>query len=141
MYLFLSFSKFLFSINCLYFLIPYLLTIFICYKIYKSWRIYSYSYSTEFPILIIKNKYKRNNNTLYSLFHTKLYIIDDKYAYTGSINFTKKGFEYNYETRIKIDDKNTILELSSFFDCLYNKKWAKRNIEYLGGKIYKEPIN
>jgi len=142
-FLLLGYFQIIFSYNYLYLLIPYLLIIFICFLKHNLWKVYVYNYSTFFPVIIVNKKFfvKRKNKYYWSLLHTKLYIIDDEYAYTGSVNFTNSGFKNNFETCIKILDKDTILELSKFFDCLYERKWSKRNIASLGRMIYNEPIN
>lgn len=43
--------------------------------------------------------------------HSKIFIINNKIAYIGSANFTYPGFIKNYETRIKITDKEILASL------------------------------
>lgn len=47
--------------------------------------------------------------------HSKIYIIDNKIAYLGSLNCTDSGFRYNHETRIKTKDKKFISDLNKLY--------------------------
>jgi phosphatidylserine/phosphatidylglycerophosphate/cardiolipin synthase-like enzyme len=138
---FLGYKNLIYNQNVLYFLVLYLLIIIICFRYYKSWKIYEYKYYTVFPIMFIKKKKHFRKRNYYSLLHTKLYIIDDLHFYTGSINFSKSGMINNHEISIKIKDKTTQMKLTRYFDFLYKKNWQKWDISLLGRMIYKEPVN
>lgn len=47
--------------------------------------------------------------------HSKIYIIDNKVAFLGSLNFTDTGFLLNHETCIKITDKAAIKHLNKIY--------------------------
>jgi phosphatidylserine/phosphatidylglycerophosphate/cardiolipin synthase-like enzyme len=51
--------------------------------------------------------------------HTKLYIIDDELAFSGSLNFTQKGMTENHESCLTVNDRETVKELCAYFDRLY----------------------
>jgi len=106
----------------------------------KSKRIYSYWYSQLFPfkVYMSPNASKRSNTFI----HGKIYLIDDKIAYLGSLNFTSKGTEQNYETRIRTVDPSAIKEIhEEFHDLMYNSEIPERDIQIWGRQIYREPIN
>lgn len=97
--------------------------IYLVRKSFRKIKIYSYSYNTTINLRIIKSPYdgesmKFDNDK--HLVHAKMYIIDDEVAYIGSINFTHSAFWYNYESRIKITDKNDIKRLIEEFDYLFS---------------------
>lgn len=61
--------------------------------------------------------FKKNNiNTIIvkDKLHTKLAIFDNKTAYFGSANWTKKSFKENYEILYFTKDKETISTLNNF---------------------------
>jgi len=55
-----------------------------------------------------------------TLIHGKIYIIDNKIAYLGSLNLTTMGTKYNYETRIRITDAEAVNEINEEFYELFN---------------------
>jgi phosphatidylserine/phosphatidylglycerophosphate/cardiolipin synthase-like enzyme len=99
----------------------YFVIFFICRLLHKNIRIFQYSYHTIFPMLFAKSA--RSKDGIYTglFFHSKLFIIDEKIAYAGSLNFSESGMKYNYETRIAIKDKETVMKLSQHFDYLFEK--------------------
>ncbi|MEQ2129933.1 phospholipase D family protein [Caldanaerobacter subterraneus KAk] len=99
-----------------------------------SIRIYTYTYYTPFFIKFIIN----NDNVF---LHYKLYIIDDSYAFLGSLNFTSSGFFRNYESCITINDENTVKLLSEYFEYIANSQINEIDISSLGRRLYEEPIN
>lgn len=112
-----SFILVLFA-NCSEFLTILFMGIFLpCFAFsfyrFKTIRTYYYRYSWRFPIKILlsgkSNKYV----------HSKIYIIDDKIAYVGSLNFTDRGMKYNHEVRMKIKDEEAIGKLCTEFDSLF----------------------
>lgn len=74
--------------------------------------------------------------------HAKIYIIDDSVVYFGSLNFTNSGVEYNLETQIRTEDKDTVNEVIKLFNNLFdNFQVAGTDITKLGKKIYREQLN
>jgi len=72
--------------------------------------------------------------------HSKIYVIDDIIAYIGSVNFTYRAFEQNYETIVKIIDNSAITDISSEVDRLYNETQFKYiDISVIGRSLYPEP--
>ncbi len=106
-------------------------------------RVYSYTYNELFPYKVFISPYKSQLKGLSKYYiHSKVYVIDDKIAYLGSINFSKGGLEYNFETRIRITDKDTIVGLNNMFDDLfYNDDNNFISTDSWGKQIYNEPVN
>lgn len=131
------------DIRLLWLLIP----ISVCYAISlysksKATRkkVYSYSYSPLFPfkVVLLKDGSCFGNSYL----HSKIYIIDDTVAYLGSLNFTGGGTRNNYETRVRLTDFNSVLEIVREFDALMNgNDMPERDVQEWGSVLYKEPIN
>lgn len=112
-------------------------------NIIKNKRIYHYTYEAFFPFKVFispQNRQLKYKSSYY--IHSKIFIIDDRIAYLGSINFSKSGMEYNFESRVRITDPETISGLNKTFYELFNSKenffW---NIEAWGKNLYREPIN
>lgn len=53
------------------------------------------------------------------LLHTKLMIIDDKIAITGSHNYTQSAFSANYEVSVIIEDEQVCNQLKIFFNNIF----------------------
>lgn len=72
--------------------------------------------------------------------HSKIYIIDRKVAYLGSVNFTTTGFTSNFETRIRIVHQQKIDELVSFVNSIFDDDHTFRahDLSFLGRKVYGE---
>ncbi len=109
----------------------------------KNKRIYTYSYETFFPFKVFISPLNRQLKYKSSYYiHSKIFIIDNRIAYLGSINFSKSGMEYNFESRIRITDSDTISGLNKTFDELFNSQenffW---DIAAWGKNLYREPIN
>ena len=102
-------------------------------KIEKT-EIYSYQYAEN-----LNFKFIRNNN-LEKFIHSKIYIIDRKVAYLGSLNYTNNGFTKNFETRIRISQADKISELVDFVHELFddNYNFQKHELFYLGQRVYSE---
>jgi len=112
-------------------------------NVIKNKRIYYYTYETFFPFKVFISPQNKQLKYKSSYFiHSKIFIIDDRIAYLGSVNFTKSGMEYNFESRVRITDPDTISGLNKTFYELFNSKenlfW---NIETWGKNLYQEPIN
>ncbi|MNK02261.1 Cardiolipin synthase [compost metagenome] len=98
-----------------------------------------YSYSSLFPIKIFYSYFSRKNTDRSRAFslHSKLYIIDDRIAYLGSVNFTRSGQLFNHETRIRITDPVAIHELKAEFEeLLHNDYYNHRSEDEWGRELY-----
>ena len=74
--------------------------------------------------------------------HSKIYLIDERIAYLGSLNFTVSGTKHNYETRVRITDSIALREISDEFDQLMNHSHLPEcNTQIWGQQLYTEPIN
>lgn len=132
---------------------------------YLTSRIFSYYYLAALPLLYLsyffrkkkKNIWKTKPVYTYTYFkknidfkflnsyndkfiHAKIYIIDRKIAYVGSLNFTHKGFTSNFETRVRITHKEKISELVDFVETIFadNNNFKSHHIAWLGQRIYPE---
>ncbi len=106
-----------------------------------SLRIYSYEYVPLFPFKVLLQPEEGSKNHRLNL-HSKIYIIDNKIAYLGSLNFTHFGTKSNHETSIRTTDRNAILYINSEFDSLLNNEYyEKRDLQEWGKSLYDEPIN
>lgn len=124
-------------------LIP-IIIIFLVVKLYKNkitnTRIYSYWYSQLFPFKVYMSPNKSDQSDTF--IHSKIYLIDDKIAYLGSLNFTSSGTKHNYETRIRTEDPNAIKEIKhEIYQLLNHSHLPERDIQYWGKELYNEPIN
>mgnify|MGYP001076114329 FL=1 len=113
-------------------------------RIYKSLvknkRIYNYWYSQLFPFKVFMSPYQTELSDTF--IHGKIYIIDDRIAYLGSMNFTTSAAKYNYETRIRITDPRALKEINDEFHELFNNSNLPiRDIQFWGKQLYQEPIN
>jgi phosphatidylserine/phosphatidylglycerophosphate/cardiolipin synthase-like enzyme len=74
--------------------------------------------------------------------HTKLYIIDDEIAYSGSLNFTMKGMTENHESCLTISDREVVKDLIVYFDrlCKYNQpdQWSLADLGKKLGPVFSE---
>jgi phosphatidylserine/phosphatidylglycerophosphate/cardiolipin synthase-like enzyme len=103
-----------------------------------------YSYSSLFPIKIFYSYFSRKKHDRSKAFnlHSKLYIIDDRIAYLGSVNFTRSGCSFNHETRIRITDPEAIHQLKEeFSELLWNEYYNHRSVDEWGRELYEEMIN
>ncbi|MEO1055003.1 MAG: phospholipase D family protein [Bacteroidota bacterium] len=139
----LAMAYFTFDIKVVLGLIPaiilFLLIRFLKQKV-KYMRIYTYWYSQLFPFKV----YMSPNTTEASdtFIHGKIYLIDDKIAYLGSLNFTASGTKHNYETRVRITDPNAVKEIKNEFHQLMNySHLLERDIQLWGKQLCREPIN
>ena len=74
-------------------IIAFGLIILLLHYLIRNKQIYSYSYHPIFPFRIIKayNSFGKRGSYL----HSKIYIIDDRIVYLGSLNFTRNGTQSN----------------------------------------------
>lgn len=104
-------------------------------------RIYSYEYQALFPFKVLLQPEESSKKHRLNL-HSKIYIIDNKIAYLGSLNFTHYGTKSNHETSIKTTDKNAIMYINAEFESLLNNDYyEKRDLNQWGKSLYSEPIN
>lgn len=74
--------------------------------------------------------------------HAKIYVIDDRTAFVGSVNYTYAGLKMNYETCVQVWDKKAVLRISDeVFNLYHNKNLPFRNLQEWGRSIYPEPKN
>lgn len=128
----------------LYAFIP-LVTMFLVRHTYRNKirnkRIFSYEYSRLFPFKVYISP---ENNGYYGnmMIHGKIYIIDDRIVYMGSLNFTGRGTKDNYETRIRTTDNEAVKKIVDEFDALFHDSGLpEKNIQVWGRELYHEPIN
>ena len=101
----------------LWFLLPVAAIILL---IFWSRGIYSYEYVWRLgTILILPSLYK--SNTECPFVHAKLYIIDRKVAFLGSLNFTKKGLFDHFETCLRVNRSEEIRGLELLVKRKLNK--------------------
>lgn len=106
----------------------------------RNKQIFTYSYRQLFPFRVFFSP--RNHYDSNTYFHSKMYIIDDRIAYLGSLNFTRSGTQNNYETRIRITDTEAVKKIVEEFDTLFhNNDTPERSIQLWGQRLYPEPIN
>lgn len=103
----------------------------------RNAKIYQYTYRRLFPFKVFTTPV--NNSYSHPFIHGKIYLIDDGIAYLGSLNFTGNGTRNNYETRIRITDRNAVKELVGEFDALFHKKdLPERDVGEWGMELYME---
>lgn len=124
-------------------LIPVII-LFLVIKLYKNKiqnkQIYSYWYSQLFPFKVYMSPDRSDQSDTF--IHSKIYLIDDKIAYLGSLNFTSSGTKHNYETRIRTEDPKAIKEIKEeIYQLLNHSHLPERDIQFWGKQLYKEPIN
>ena len=98
----------------------------------------SYWYSQLFPFKVYMSPYKSKLSDFF--IHSKIYLIDDKIAYLGSLNFTVSGLKNNYETSIRTKDSSAIKEIKSEINQLFhNSNLYEKNIQLWGEELYEQP--
>lgn len=106
----------------------------------RNKRIYNYWYSKLFPFRVYMTPYVTGGRGTF--IHSKIYIIDDRIAYLGSLNFTTSGTRYNYETRIKTEDSNAIRRIrEEIHRIMHDVDFPEMDLQSWGKEIYDEPIN
>lgn len=103
----------------------------------EKMEVYTYHYSENLNFKFIRNS-RYDNKFL----HSKIYIIDRKVAYLGSLNYTKSGFTSNFESRIRITQKEKVNELVRFVHDIFedNVNLRKHELFYLGKQVYSEEM-
>lgn len=98
-------------------------------------EIHNYTYDEKLNFVYLRDSYKER-----MFIHSKIYIIDRKIAYLGSLNFTDKGFTTNFETRVRITQKSKITELVNFVHSIFddNYNFKRHELNFLGAQVYSE---
>lgn len=140
---FLLTAYFYCSFKLFYGIIPLTIAILIR-KLYQEKivqkRIYDYKYESLFPFKVLISPNYRNCVELFV--HSKFYIIDDQIAYLGSLNFTESGMKFNYETIIKITDKESVDKIiKEFNDLFFSSILPSHHINEFGKELFTEEIN
>jgi len=141
--LFISLIYFLKDLRVILIIIP-IIALSVAILIYKgeikTKRIYSYWYTKLFPFKVFTSTEANLSHSTFA--HAKIYLIDDHIAYLGSLNFTKSGTEWNYETRVRTTDPKAIKSIKNeIYDLMENSEIPERDIQMWGRKLYREPIN
>lgn len=106
----------------------------------RTIRLFEYKYTPLFPFKVFVAPESSRINEVF--IHGKIYIIDGRTAYLGSLNFTESGTKYNYETRIRITEEVAVKKIDEEYDKLYyNPEMAFFGVEEWGSYLYPEPIN
>jgi phosphatidylserine/phosphatidylglycerophosphate/cardiolipin synthase-like enzyme len=112
------------------------------YKLFKKKErvertsIYRYEYFENLNFKFLRNNFHSNDRMF---IHSKIYIIDRKIAYLGSLNFTNNGFTSNFETRIRITQSKKIEELVSFVHKIFDdNNFKSHELYFLGKHVFSE---
>jgi len=106
----------------------------------RNIQIYSYSYASKFSLKVIGPYDDFGRRATY--LHSKIYIIDDRIAYLGSLNFTYSGTESNYETRIRLTDQESVSKIAEEFRYLMDEAtFPELDFNVLGKQYFREPFN
>ncbi|MFW5704282.1 MAG: phospholipase D family protein [Nanoarchaeota archaeon] len=110
--------------------------------LYINKQIYEYSYYSLFPLKVFFSQYSNEQYKNDFLIHSKVYIIDNRVAYIGSVNFTHSGLVNSYECISRVSDKNEVSYLNREYDKLFHNGRLKfKDIQVWGKEIYLEPRN
>ena len=111
---------------------------FVFYHFYDK-RIYSYSYYSPIKLKVVPDEYHDRDNGRFFI-HSKVYVIDGRVAYLGSVNYTYKAFKSNYETITRISSQKAVWDISKEVDRLFNDNVVgSKDIEEWGQELYPEP--
>ena len=107
-------------------------------------RIYRYRYTPKFDLSIFASPYDKTNTAKKQaepfFIHSKIYVIDNRLAFVGSLNFTQKGFEANYECCVKISEPEAALRIAGGLERLREQAAAfALDINEIGGSVFSEP--
>lgn len=115
---------------------------YVCHKIFHRIKVFSYFYSTRFPFVVVPSIYSENIKSLTpmldSFVHAKVYVIDDRDIFIGSVNLTKSGLRHNIESFIKISAHETVKEITAEIDRYLNVHCRPINLNHLGACLYHE---
>ena len=100
-----------------WFLLPVVAIVFV---IYWNRGIYRYQYAwTLSRTTVLPSSYRYDTECPFV--HAKLYVIDKKVAFLGSLNFTNEGLFDNFETCVRVDKSEDVRDL----EILINSKLHK----------------
>lgn len=108
-------------------------------------RIYQYSYEQLIKLSVTMSPYSvhragQDEDKYFT--HAKIFIVDEKMAYVGSLNFTKAGFHRNYETRVLFNEPSIVRSISSEFDYLFsNENTNYLDLKDLEKALFNEPAH
>lgn len=116
---------------------------FVFYKLYRKKQkiektpVYRYEYFEKINFKFLRNNFQSDKKMF---IHSKIYVIDRKIAYLGSLNFTNNGFTSNFETRIRITQSEKINDLVEFIHNIFddNHNFKSHEIWFLGKQVYSE---
>lgn len=112
------------------------------YYFYSIKKIYEYSYYSLFDLRIFHSQYCKEEKKNDFLIHAKVYIIDDKILFSGSVNFTYSGIENSYECISKYTDNETLnYAISEYKKLFHNKNLHFKDINSWGKELYDELPN
>lgn len=119
--------------------------LFFCYALYNKFhriKVFSYFYSTKFPFVVVPSIYSKNipsiTPVLESFVHAKIYVVDNRDIFIGSVNLTKSGLRYNIESFVKISAHETVKEIVQEINSYLNKHCKGVCINQLGANLYTE---
>lgn len=109
---------------------------------YYGMRVYTYDYFTDLDLKVFYSQYSKDSGRKGDhLIHSKVYVIDEKVAYVGSVNWTHSGVQKNYECIVKVKDPNAVKRISEEVDEIYNSDRLFKNVREWGQELYDEPPN
>ena len=105
------------------------------------WRLktYSYTYASKLASFCWLGDYEAFSD--FDTFHAKLYIIDQKTAFVGSLNFTNSGMTNNIETRVDIRDEKAARILDERARHYALTTPVRVDLQRFGSRIFHEPPN
>ncbi len=97
-----------------------------------------YTYKPIFPLRIVVKPKPPYTDSRAEFVHAKLYIIDERILWTGSLNFTQLGLFRNYEVAVRIDDPETVSRAVRCFGDLINGSRTSLELDTIGRAIHHE---
>ncbi len=97
---------------------------------------FQYKYESLFPLKLLIAP-ENSEFPIKTFIHSKVFIIDEKIMYWGSINFTSMGVKDNYETRVRTTDTIAIQKMTKEFNqLLQSNNLPERYLNIWGRMIY-----
>lgn len=94
-----------------------------------SYKVAKYEQSPKLPYLKVFRK--SNNKDDGDYIHSKMYVIDDKVAFLGSLNFTHYGTDTNHETCMKFTEPVVVAKIKQEIEDLYNSNRTEVTLDEL----------
>lgn len=99
-------------------------------------KIYSYSYYSPIRLRVTLDEYHGGKHFV----HSKIFVMDDRIAFVGSVNYTHRAFKKSYETITRITTYKAVEQISKEVERLFNDKDIySKSIEDWGRELYEEP--